>query len=514
MILRIEAAITPPDYSGRKPYVRAHGTFDVLAGSRVRLTARTNVAVAPAPARQPARRPRAELLLDGKPRRVKLADSRTLVTELLTVRRTIQYAFVFQDTDGHENTGRLTHTIRCIADRPPEVSIAAPGVALSLPANGRLPLTITARDDVGLAAVAIHVRAGQGRWQTRTLRVPRGDRSVALRHARRLEPLDLKPGQTLTCYASCTDTRSPEPQTVESERLIVKIAGPGSPENQVPWIARVRILLRKSAQVGGLEASETVEELADLLSALHAESQSRATDAQQPPDREALAHRLELLAQLARELAEQSGPGAGEEQAPPTRDGERTGGRDEGKSEGASGAGNNAASDGGGSESDKASNADNEDAGQGQAKETANTEQAQPPVFDDLDAIGKELRDTAEALRDGEPIRPQLDRLKQLADILKRLTQETRSSVPGNVKFAIPVPADADWLDDLTGELARLPAGNIQDPQTDVPASDADAVKTADPESAEAVMPTDIERVAPEYQKLLEAYFRALGAEK
>ncbi|MCH8237132.1 MAG: hypothetical protein IIC06_03065 [Proteobacteria bacterium] len=71
-------------------------------------------------------------------------------------------------------------------------------------------------------------------------------------------------------------------------------------------------------------------------------------------------------------MAEQSGPGAGGEQAPPTRDGERTGGRDEGKSEGASGAGNNAASDGGGSASDKASNAENDGAGQGKEKETEN----------------------------------------------------------------------------------------------------------------------------------------------
>jgi hypothetical protein len=97
-----------------------------------------------------------DFVLGGKDARMP-ADVRGRVLDAPTT-----YQIRLLDTDGYENADPLWLPVRLLRDGVPGVSVLAPGEKLSVRPGTKLPLTVEARDDYGLAAVRLLCRVNAG----------------------------------------------------------------------------------------------------------------------------------------------------------------------------------------------------------------------------------------------------------------------------------------------------------------------------------------------------------------
>lgn len=163
----LHASVLPPDYTGFKPLTQRlsttppaddpHGSSPTdagevraMVGSALTLTLGSNVPLRHgqlAPADQPGSGPTTAPLRDD-PQAVELTHIVTGSAEL---------ALTLQGLDGHAGQRPAHVTITAVEDRAPAVDITSPDPIVIAPVGWEVPVTVVAKDDVGITQFRLHV---------------------------------------------------------------------------------------------------------------------------------------------------------------------------------------------------------------------------------------------------------------------------------------------------------------------------------------------------------------------
>lgn len=266
----IRAEISPPEYTGRARQVFANPTrIEVLAGSKVHLTARTRAA---------------RVALETLDRRDTISAENGAFAVDLTPTADGYVVLEPRSASGTAGARRLIG-LTVTPDAPPRARITAPGKDLFLDDSHRtLDVAIDASDDIGLATLALKYTkvAGSGERFTFTegtvpIAVTRTNaRAWTARSRWNLDALGLSPGDMVVYRAEVTDRR-PGVVLSESDSYIVEIliAGGGAaagfsvdPEQERYAVSQEMVILKterlaaRKAQMGSEDYASASAELA------------------------------------------------------------------------------------------------------------------------------------------------------------------------------------------------------------------------------------------------------------
>lgn len=139
-----------PDYTGLKPAEMSAGNLSLLAGSHVRIEGRATQGLRSA-----------VLQLEGIPQSVTMettgADRRSIRGEFAVPKEGLTgFSVVLTNAHGWTAKQNMVYRVELVADKPPVVELASPrSVRVPVVLGSRPTLTFSARDDFGLARVAV-----------------------------------------------------------------------------------------------------------------------------------------------------------------------------------------------------------------------------------------------------------------------------------------------------------------------------------------------------------------------
>lgn len=201
VVKSLQVAVDPPAYSGRDPEQLPLdvGSFEGLVGSQVRAVVRVN-------------KPLKSAVLhwnDSPPETLAMsADGREFVAEFVLREPGLNhYWFALQDRQGFANRDGLRYEARGIADLVPEVIIEDPPGDVQVTADAELPLQILAKDDLGLARVALsyQLEGADVSVEIPLVSDAAGQDQVRPEYQWKLGELSLQPGNRLQFRAIATD---------------------------------------------------------------------------------------------------------------------------------------------------------------------------------------------------------------------------------------------------------------------------------------------------------------------
>lgn len=218
----VEIELVPPAYTGQQTVtVRDPSRIEAIAGSQIRLTVTANAAVVDLET------------IDATQQLGRTGNGEFSGTLVAVADGYI--AVAPKGPDGTEGTRRLIG-LTVTPDRPPRVTMTAPGKDMVLP-NGRrtLPFAIEADDDWGLASLTMrYIKVSgsgenftfkNGEVETATARAD--DRTWTASGNWALTALNLEPGDMVIYRGVATDRRPGAP-AVESDSFIIEIVAAGA----------------------------------------------------------------------------------------------------------------------------------------------------------------------------------------------------------------------------------------------------------------------------------------------
>ena len=141
--------------------------------------------------------------------------------------------------DAHLASVPTALTVGLKIDQPPRITLGYTGVKLRVTNRARIPLTIDARDDYGLASANLFAKTETpdpttpGKSTTNLISTPLfGPADPAIqteiqpRQTLELEPLKLVPGSIITVSAAATDACYTGPQTTTSRSVTFRVVAP------------------------------------------------------------------------------------------------------------------------------------------------------------------------------------------------------------------------------------------------------------------------------------------------
>ncbi|MBV9080760.1 MAG: DUF4175 family protein [Elusimicrobia bacterium] len=140
----LSITVTPPDYTGKKPYVQKSPEITGLAGTNVDINARASRELGSAEV----------LFSDGRVRPVTLAADRALSTSFQLVAGGT-YRFRMTEKGKTQAVDGDLYPLNVVPDRAPEIHLLSPTDPLALGERERLPLTYDVRDDIALSEVRL-----------------------------------------------------------------------------------------------------------------------------------------------------------------------------------------------------------------------------------------------------------------------------------------------------------------------------------------------------------------------
>ncbi len=268
-VAQAELMLDPPAYIGASsptPIVLGDAPVSAIAGSRARLTVRTNKTIEP----DADGSARAWIVLptgaetDLEPS----DDAGRSFTAAFPVIRSGSMAVKLVDEHGFDNHGGTPFAMNVRQDEPPQVVVVQPQAVLEVTPAATVELAISAEDDFGIDTVGFEIvgepplevdLTGEARMKTSA-----GRATASVEHAWSLVPLDLKPGQLVTYRAVARDTfeldgRRHDPGTSPEMRLKVI-----SPET---LLERVRddLLMLKGALRQMLSSQQALQDETDTV---------------------------------------------------------------------------------------------------------------------------------------------------------------------------------------------------------------------------------------------------------
>jgi hypothetical protein len=142
-VTEVTASYRLPDYAGGEARQSVTGDVDVLAGTWVDVTAKTNKPVVAA-----------RLELDGASTTME-ADREGVLRARFGVSANGTYRIRLRDDFGLEDRDPVVHLVRALEDRPPKVTIHSPGRDRDMTPEGFLPIQFEVTDDFGVSEVQL-----------------------------------------------------------------------------------------------------------------------------------------------------------------------------------------------------------------------------------------------------------------------------------------------------------------------------------------------------------------------
>jgi hypothetical protein len=142
-VTEVTASYRLPDYAGGETRQSVTGDVDVLAGTWVDVTAKTNKPVVTA-----------RLELDGTP--IPMASAAEgLLSARFQVLANGTYRIRLRDGFGLEDRDPVVHLVRALEDRPPKVIVRSPGRNRDMTSTAFLPIQFEVADDFGITDVQL-----------------------------------------------------------------------------------------------------------------------------------------------------------------------------------------------------------------------------------------------------------------------------------------------------------------------------------------------------------------------
>jgi hypothetical protein len=210
-----------PVYTGRGPTRQEGGRVHAPLGTEVRLRGEANLPVV-----------RASLVFEKSGAGVILTPDGNAFSGRFRVQGPDRYRIRYTVAEGLAEAQTVWCDVLPAGDAPPEVRLAEPAGDLTLAANDTLALTGEATDDFGLAAVELVCRRGEMRRTIPLLRLPAPGASNRSVHER-LDVTALgRAGDELICFLRARDFRpngetpkAPVGQTGRSKEFTLRIGG-------------------------------------------------------------------------------------------------------------------------------------------------------------------------------------------------------------------------------------------------------------------------------------------------
>lgn len=152
VIVRIEVAYRYPEYTGRAPETKSDGG-DIVAvkGSKVKITARAN-----------KRLKRAKLKFGDETESLVFIRGSVVQSQEFDVSEDESYSFDLLDTDGFSSAEAITHRIRALEDKAPEVGIRRPDTYSQARPDEIVPVSFRVVDDFGIEKVWLEYTVKSG----------------------------------------------------------------------------------------------------------------------------------------------------------------------------------------------------------------------------------------------------------------------------------------------------------------------------------------------------------------
>ena len=221
---RIEAAVARYDFP---PYTRwpagaalleRDPSLAAIAGTRVTLTVRSNLPLAPC---------RAALAgTDGKVRQEVVLSPTAEAAEVqgsFVLAFSGRYSLSLLSADGVAGEDRLEGAMTCAPDEAPQVELVQPPRSSAAPEDWKVPVEATARDDVGVDRVLL-LRGVNG-WGPVPVELPlerSGPTYATGRAELDLGALGARPGDVITLHATARDN-CPSPHLADSPTHVIRV---------------------------------------------------------------------------------------------------------------------------------------------------------------------------------------------------------------------------------------------------------------------------------------------------
>ncbi len=153
VIVGIEVAYRYPEYTGRAAETKSSDGGDIVAvkGSKVKITARAN-----------KRLKRAKLKFGDETESLVFIRGSVVQSQEFDVNEDESYSFDLLDTDGFSSAEAITHRIRALEDKAPEVGIRRPDTYSHARPDEIVPVTFRAVDDFGIEKVWLEYTVKSG----------------------------------------------------------------------------------------------------------------------------------------------------------------------------------------------------------------------------------------------------------------------------------------------------------------------------------------------------------------
>ncbi|HEV7998246.1 MAG TPA: DUF4175 family protein, partial [Planctomycetaceae bacterium] len=302
----LEVVLTPPAYTARPVERLAPGDGKVrgVVGTKVDFHARSSKPLATASLRikdkvvGPI-----GLLADGREFRGSF---------VLSEAGTSSYALLLKDTEGIENPDAPRYEIEAAADAVPDVTIDQPAADATVTSVAHLPVTVTAKDDLGLREMRLRFGLGDAS-ATPDATIPMASDLPRPQHHRgslvwNLSELPLSDGMRISLYAEATDWFNQGPPHVGKSppRMLIVVSAQQKEAEIVSRQADVLRILERAEQIQARTRAQT----GDLIVQLDKAGRFKPTDldilkrvqADQREVGELLAHPSDGAGSLVRDL--------------------------------------------------------------------------------------------------------------------------------------------------------------------------------------------------------------------
>ena len=215
LVESVEVELTPPAYTGIKPFHAAGGNIEGPAGSQAAIEIGSNKDLSSV----------AIKTSDGET--LELAVTGRRASGKLAVERSGRYAVILTDSEGLSPARPVEYDIVAIPDRPPLVGVKGPPEKDAVGLDEALGFEFEASDDYGLARLVFHFESNPSNADVKNFILPEGEREV--RRSEDLVPrlMGATAGDTVSYYLEAFDRRDGKPNASRTATYTFKVAAGG-----------------------------------------------------------------------------------------------------------------------------------------------------------------------------------------------------------------------------------------------------------------------------------------------
>jgi hypothetical protein len=189
---------------------------------------------------------------NGKTVDLEVAGTNELAASL-KVNADDSYRLALADHEGLSSDGDVEYFIRILEDRPPDVRVLKPASDRSVTRLEEVEIDAQAEDDYGIDRLDLVYSIRGDAEKTISLKIPRGETTVAGHHTLFLEDMDVQPGDFVSYYLRARDlTRGTRPNEARSDIFFLEIK---------PYEQEFSLAQSQASAAGGAGGRGSIDEL-------------------------------------------------------------------------------------------------------------------------------------------------------------------------------------------------------------------------------------------------------------